>query len=103
MTGQSDLAGDLGITTSAATASVDRLEATEIASRYPHPSDRRRTLVRLTSKGHGSVDQSHIWLAGAFQRIPAGDVPQIADVLVMIAEDLRAVSSAITAGTEPLG
>ncbi len=59
--------------------------------------------MRLTSKGHGIVDQSHIWLAGAFQRIPAGDVPQIADVLVMIAEDLRAVSSAITAGTEPLG
>jgi DNA-binding MarR family transcriptional regulator len=93
--GQSDLAADLGITTSAATALIDRLEAAGIATRYPHPHDRRRTLVRLTSKGHGIVEQSYGWLAAAFERIPEEQLAATTETLLMLAEDLRKKSDTI--------
>src|SRR5436189_41998 len=60
--GQNDLGTDLGITSGASTALVDRLERQGIAERYAHPSDRRRVVVRLTSKGHDVLRQSHDWL-----------------------------------------
>ena len=49
--GQSELARDLSLTSSAATALVDRLERHGAAERARHPSDRRRTLIRLTVHG----------------------------------------------------
>ena len=48
--GQNELAAGLGLSSGASTALVDRLERQGIAERYPHPSDRRRTLVRLTDR-----------------------------------------------------
>src|ERR687885_2218251 len=49
--GQNELAADLGLSRGTSTALVDRLERQGIAERYPHPVDRRRTLVRLTARG----------------------------------------------------
>ncbi|HET9872018.1 MAG TPA: MarR family winged helix-turn-helix transcriptional regulator [Propionibacteriaceae bacterium] len=99
--GQTDLATDLGITTSAATALIDRLEATGIATRYPHPHDRRRTLVRLTPKGKDVVKQSQLWLAAALNRIPEDRHGETGELLMTLAEDLRKRSEEVAAGGLP--
>src|SRR3954447_20209496 len=68
--GQNELAADLGLSSGASTALVDRLERQGIAERYPHPVDRRRTLVRLTARGHAVVEVGRQWLLAAFQDVP---------------------------------
>jgi len=99
--GQTELAGHLGLTSSASTALVDRLERQGIAERYAHPTDRRRLLVRLTDRGRDVVDQSRRWLAASFDRIPPDELPALAAALRLLAEDLRARSTRISSG-EPL-
>ena len=100
--GQSDLASDLGITTSASTALVDRLEREHIAERYPHPRDRRRLLVRLTPRGSAIIAQSRLWLAASLTRIPPDELETLSKNLERIATDLRAQSTRVRAGTLPL-
>ena len=94
--GQTDLAADLGITSSASTALVDRLERQGIAERFAHPTDRRRLLIRLTDRGHDVVSQSRRWLAASFEHIPATELPAVAAALRLIADDLRAHSAKIS-------
>src|ERR1700710_2713914 len=65
--GQNELAADLGLSSGASTALVDRLERQGIAERYPHPNDRRRTLVRLTPQGQAVVELSRSWLLVGFR------------------------------------
>src|SRR3712207_988926 len=67
--GQNELAADLGLSSGASTALVDRLERQGIAERYPHASDRRRTLVRLTDRGQEVVQLSRDWLGASFQDV----------------------------------
>jgi DNA-binding MarR family transcriptional regulator len=69
--GQTALASRLGITTAAATSLVDRLERAGVAARHPHPEDRRRSLIRLTDKGHAVVARSRELTAHAFGSLPA--------------------------------
>ena len=45
-----DLAAALGLTTGGVTAMLDRLERLDLLTRDPHPSDRRRSLVRITQE-----------------------------------------------------
>jgi len=99
--GQNELAADLGLSSSASTALVDRLEREGIAERYPHPNDRRRTLVRLTSRGHAVVEVSRQWLLASFHDIPAGDHQTVATTLRSIADRLTERSSAVVAGERP--
>ena len=96
--GQTELAGHLGLTSSASTALVDRLERQGIAERYAHPTDRRRLLVRLTDRGRDVVDQSRRWLAASFDRVPPDELPALAAALRLLAEDLRARSTRISSG-----
>ena len=56
--GQSELARDLQLTSSASTALVDRLERQGVAERTRHPHDRRRTIVRLTDRGRQIAAES---------------------------------------------
>jgi DNA-binding MarR family transcriptional regulator len=77
--GQSELAGDLSLTSSAATALVDRLERHGAAERARHPSDRRRTVIRLTSRGE--------------ELAAAGQQPLLASLGLVESADLRLVSS----------
>jgi DNA-binding MarR family transcriptional regulator len=42
------LAAKLGLTTGSVTAMLDRLEKLDYLTRTPHPTDRRKTLVRIT-------------------------------------------------------
>jgi DNA-binding MarR family transcriptional regulator len=90
--GQNDLGSDLGLTSGASTALVDRLERQGIAERYPHPSDRRRVLVRLTDQGEAVNARSHDWLAASFQSLSGEELPQLAAALQQIAADLRRAS-----------
>lgn len=86
--GQHELAHDLGLSSGAATALVDRLERQEIAERYPHPTDRRRTLVRLTEKGQAIVHESDARLGAALQDVPASGLGDVSGLLRTIARRL---------------
>ena len=90
--GQNDLGTDLGISSGASTALVDRLERQGVAQRYAHPHDRRRVIVRPTEKGHALIARSHSWLAASFQSIPSEDLETISSALQQIAAVLRAES-----------
>ncbi len=90
--GQNALGSDLGLTSSASTALVDRLERQGVAERYPHPSDRRRVLVRLTEQGEAVLARSRGWLATSFQSFSGEELPQLAAALQRIAADLRRAS-----------
>ena len=46
-----ELGGRLGLTTGSVTAMLDRLERLEFLTRTPHPDDRRKSVVRLTTPG----------------------------------------------------
>ena len=96
--GQNELATDLGLSSSASTALVDRLEREGIAERYPHPSDRRRTLVRLTARGHAVVEVSHGWLLAGFGDVPPRDHETVAATLRSIAERLSERSAEVSQG-----
>jgi DNA-binding MarR family transcriptional regulator len=97
--GQNDLASDLGITSSASTALVDRLERRGLAERFAHPSDRRRVLVRLSDKGHEVMTLSHQWLAASLAGVPADELPALSRTLSQIAEDLRERCRALSSRT----
>ena len=99
--GQNELAADLGLSSSASTALVDRLEREGIAERYPHPNDRRRTLVRLTSRGHAVVELSRQWLLIVLHDIPAGEHQAVAATLRSIADRLSERSREVAEGDEP--
>jgi DNA-binding MarR family transcriptional regulator len=86
--GQNELAADLGLSSGASTALVDRLERQGIAERYPHPHDRRRTLVRLTDQGRGVVQESRQWLWSSFQDIPSDELESLSRSLRSVAQRL---------------
>lgn len=86
--GQNELAAGLGLSSGAATALVDRLERQGVAERYPHPSDRRRTLVRLTDRGHQVVQESRRWLRAGFGGVAEADLRPLAAHLRSIADRL---------------
>lgn len=87
--GSSELASRLGITTSAATSLIDRLEQRGIAERYGHPHDRRRVLVRLTDAGRAVISDSKQWFDHAFDRIPDDGMEAMTQTLRLVAEDLQ--------------
>lgn len=99
--GQNELAADLGLSSSASTALLDRLEREGIAERYPHPSDRRRTLVRLTSRGHAVVEVGRQWLLAGFHDIPTADHQAVAATLRSIADRLSERSANVAQGGGP--
>lgn len=87
--GQSDLARDLSLTSSAATALVDRLERHGVAERTRHPSDRRRMLIRLTSRGEELATAGQQTLLASLHMVPAADLPFVSTWLGSIARSLH--------------
>lgn len=87
--GQSDLGRSLGITSSAVTALVDRLEGQGVVERARDPHDRRRLIIRLTERGSAIVRESHGWLATSLERIATDDLPLVSESLAVLANDLR--------------
>ena len=86
--GQSELARDLGLTSSALTALVDRLERQGVAERVRHPRDRRRTIIQLTERGTALVFESHRWLTATLEKIETTDLERVSASLATIADDL---------------
>jgi len=86
--GQSKLARDLGLTSSALTALVDRLEAQGVAERLPHPQDRRRSMIQVTARGTELVAKSHQWLDATLEQIDPAHLPLVSASLAVIANDL---------------
>lgn len=91
--GQSELARDLGLTSSALTALVDRLERQGVAERVRHPRDRRRAIVQVTERGAVMVSESHRWLTATLERLDPDDLELVSAALVIIAEDLSTRTS----------
>jgi DNA-binding MarR family transcriptional regulator len=88
--GQSELARGLSLTSSAATALVDRLERHGAAERTPHPSDRRRTLIRLTTRGEELAVAGQQPLLASLGLVESADLPLVSSWLKVIAGDLHA-------------
>lgn len=70
----SQLADRLGLTTGSTTALLDRLEKAGYLTRQPHPTDRRKTIIRATpdiqKRAYALVaplvDEGHQMIAGTF-------------------------------------
>jgi DNA-binding MarR family transcriptional regulator len=88
--GQSDLARDLSLTSSAATALVDRLERHGAAERARHPTDRRRMIIRLTGRGEELAADGQAPLQACLGLVDSADLPVLARWLGRIAGDLHA-------------
>ena len=86
--GQSELARDLSLTSSAATALVDRLERHGVAQRVRHPSDRRRTTIRLTDRGDELVATSQQALVDSLAVVPPAELAQLSGWLAVVARAL---------------
>lgn len=91
--GQSDLASDLRLTSSAATALVDRLERHGVAERARHPTDRRRTIIRLTVRGQELVADNQAPLVASLGLVDPADLPVLARLLEGLAGDLHACTT----------
>lgn len=92
--GQTALARDLDLTSSASTALVDRLERQGVAERVRHPRDRRRTIVRLTERGQVMVGESYRWLEATLEQLDPDVLPVVSSSLAAIAADLRTRTAA---------
>ncbi|MGI3785891.1 MAG: MarR family winged helix-turn-helix transcriptional regulator [Janthinobacterium lividum] len=88
--GQSELARDLNLTSSAATALVDRLERHGVADRVRHPTDRRRATIRLTVRGEELVAADQRALLASLELVESGDLPVFSTWLRVVAGDLDA-------------
>lgn len=93
--GQSELARDLQLTSSASTALVDRLERQGVAERTRHPTDRRRIIVRLTDRGRRIATESEDRLAHALRLLDRAQLPVFLEGLAVVADDLDAMSAGV--------
>ena len=92
-------ATDLGITSGAATALLDRLERRGVAERQNHPRDRRRVVVALTEAGRAVLEMSHKTLGEAFASVPPDELLAVSAGLGRIAADLRVASKRLLASS----
>jgi DNA-binding MarR family transcriptional regulator len=62
------LARALAITTASATTLCDRLETARLLKRSPHPTDRRRRVLRLTARGQRLAQRFNDYVAEDVRR-----------------------------------
>lgn len=100
------LVGELGLTTGAVTAMIDRLEATGLIERRPHPTDRRSTVLALTKAGEDARE----WIYGSYRHaiadavaISGGECATAAiDILLRASAAIRTATSSLTSGPHPV-
>lgn len=86
------LADAIGADAPYATVIVDKLEAHALVERLPHPDDRRRKLVTLTTAGHEAIATADAILQRpprAFDALPAEDLDQLVRLLARLADAPR--------------
>jgi DNA-binding MarR family transcriptional regulator len=89
--GAADLARLLGITTAASTQLLHRLEANHHLDREPHPTDRRRVVLRATDAGRGHVMRQLGPLLAALGAVAYDLTPEDAVVVERYLRDVEAV------------
>lgn len=93
------LVRELGLTTGAVTAMIDRLEATGLIERRPHPSDRRSTVLALTPAG----EHAREWIYGSYRHAIAEAIEASGGTCADAAIDiLLRAASAIRIATDNL-
>ncbi len=87
-----DLAAHLSVSPQAVTGLVDEMEAEGLVARERHPTDRRRTMVRLNEHARASADakvaEREAVLAALFDDIPKTDRAAFARVAEALLERL---------------
>jgi DNA-binding MarR family transcriptional regulator len=99
--GQTELGKALGFNTSSITALVDRLERSAMATRMPHPSDRRRSIVRLTESGLANASAVRDSMSSAFDDITPDHLPELTAALRSLAANLQARTTIEQAPADP--
>lgn len=91
----SGLRDHLGVTARSVTALVDALEAEGLVRRVPHPTDRRATIVELTSEGQATIKgqfEAHAQRAAdLFDRLPESDQRELLRIMRALGHELRAL------------
>lgn len=87
--GQNELAQCLGLTPSATTSLIDRLERFGMALRCAHPHDRRRSIVSLTDAGRERVLALRRVYEAALGAVPEQDLGATVRVLDQLTAYLR--------------
>lgn len=83
-----ELAGPVGLTPSAITTVLDRLEKAGLAERSPHPDDRRKVVVTVTPAGQELLDAAQGWLAEALSELDEPSQNEAAVLLTLVATAL---------------
>ncbi len=91
----SDLAERAGVTRATITGLLDGLEQSGMVMREPHPSDRRRLIVRLSEHGNQVLRQAIPAHFGAIGQVMAGLAPDERRVLINAAAKLRNSAAAL--------
>jgi len=93
-----ELARKVGLTPSAMTAALDRLEAAGLALRTPHPTDRRKAVVTLTGTGQETLVQVRTRLRAALDTFPDDRLDEVAEIVGALAAALDAQAEALERG-----
>lgn len=88
-----DVTARLTVTTATVTGLLDTLEARRLASRRPHPTDRRSVLVEVTEAGRRLlaelephlIEQEKVWVEG----VPQPDRERLLRLLGRLQDHLR--------------
>ncbi|WP_051274581.1 MarR family winged helix-turn-helix transcriptional regulator [Cellulomonas sp. URHD0024] len=85
------LADALGVAPRSVTSKVDVAEAEGLVQRLPDPTDRRATLVELTSAGHAlladAAHQRHEHIAARLARLPEPEQTELLRLLRVVGAD----------------
>jgi DNA-binding MarR family transcriptional regulator len=87
--GQNELAQALHLAAGSTTALVDRLEKRDIVKREAHATDRRRSIVHLTTTNTEVVDRLRSWLTDVCQTLPARSRGEATTLLTTLAAALN--------------
>lgn len=93
-----DVSAYLGISTASTTTLLDRLTASGHLDRVPHPTDRRRVVVRATAHAHEEIrerlDQMHRRMAMIAAEVPVEARAPLVKFLEAISDELECAEAA---------
>lgn len=93
-----ELGEALHLTTSTVSNLLDRLERSGLATREPHPTDRRIINVRLTDRAQQLAAETRAWLDQCLDAIP--DKQLAAELLATLAGELEQRTAELSATTD---
>lgn len=93
-----ELARKVGLTPSAMTSALDRLEAAGLAVRTPHPTDRRKAVVALTDTGQATLVRVRTRLRAAVDAFDDDRLDEATEIVRTLAGALDAQAEALERG-----